>query len=63
MHDKAMETAQACIRIAPDMSDGYLFLGIAQCMKGMKAEGVKNMQKAKELGHEQAQALIEKYGK
>ena len=63
MRDEAIETAQACIRIAPDMSDGYLFLGIAQCMKGMKAEGVKNMQKAKELGHEQAQALIEKYGK
>ena len=63
MRDEAIETAQACIRIAPDLSDGYLFLGIAQCLKGMKAEGVKNMEKAKELGHDQAQELIDKYGK
>ncbi len=63
MRDEAIETAQACIRLAPDLSDGYLFLGIAQCLKGMKDEGVKNMQKAKELGHDQAQELIEKYGK
>jgi hypothetical protein len=32
-------------------------------MKGQKAEGVKHLQKAKELGDKQADALIEKYGK
>jgi len=63
MRDEAEKTAQECINVAPDLSDGYLFLGIAQCLKGNKTEGVKNMQKAQELGNDQAPALIEKYGK
>ena len=60
-YDEAMETARACIRLAPDHSDGYLFLGLAQCLKGQKTEGLQNLQKAKELGDPQADALIEKY--
>ena len=63
LYDEAMETARQCIEIAPEHSDGYLFLGLAQCLKGQKAEGVKNLQKAKELGDNQADGLIEKYGK
>ena len=61
--DDAIETAQECIRIAPDYSDGYLFLGIAQCLKDQKAEGIKNLQKARELGDPQADTFIEKYSK
>ena len=38
-------------------------MGLAQCLKGEKAEGVKNLQKAKELGDAQADDLIEKYSK
>lgn len=63
LYDEAMETAKQCIEVAPEHSDGYLFLGLAQCLKGQKAEGVKNLQKAKELGDSQADGLIEKYGK
>lgn len=63
LYDEAMETARQCIDVAPDHSDGYLFLGLAQCLKGQKAEGVKNLEKAKELGDAQADGLIEKYGK
>ena len=63
LYDEAMETARQCIEVAPEHSDGYLFLGLAQCLKGQKAEGVKNLQKAKELGDDQADGLIEKYGK
>lgn len=63
LHDDAIASAKECIRLAPEHSDGYLFLGLAQCLKGQKAEGVKNLQKAKELGDEQADALIEKYAK
>jgi tetratricopeptide (TPR) repeat protein len=63
LYDEAMETARQCIAIAPDHSDGYLFLGLAQCLKGQKAEGVKNLEKAKDLGDEQATGLIEQYGK
>ena len=61
--DEAIETATECIRLFPDSSDGYLFLGLAQCLKGDKALGVVNLLKAKDLGDAQADVLIEKYGK
>ena len=63
LYDDAIASAQEVIRIAPDNSDGYLFLGVAQCLKGQKAEGVKNLEKADEMGDPQAAALIEKYSK
>lgn len=63
LYDEALETAQECIRIAPDHSDGYLFLGIAQCMKDKKEEGIKNLKKAKEMGDPQADGLIERFSK
>ena len=61
--DDAVSTARECIHVAPQLSDGYLFLGLAQCLKGQKADGLQNLQKAKELGHDQAQSLIDKYAK
>lgn len=63
LFDEAMETARESIRQRPDYSDGYLFLGLAQCLKGQKEEGVKNLLKAKELGDPQADMLIDKYSK
>lgn len=63
MHKEAMETAQQLIRMSPDFSDGYLFLGLAQCLTNQKAEGTKNLNKAKELGNDQAQSFIDKYAK
>ena len=61
MHKEAIETSQQLIRMAPELSDGYLFLGLAQCLTNNKSEGAKNLNKAKELGNEQAQSLIDKY--
>ena len=61
MYDQAIVTAQECIQVDPDNSDGYLFLGLAQCLKGQKAEGIANLQKARDLGDAQAEGLIEKY--
>ena len=61
LYDQALATAKECIALDAQNSDGYLFLGLAQCLKGEKAEGIKNLQKAKELGDTQADALIEKY--
>ena len=61
MYDEAIATAKECITLNDNNSDGYLFLGLAQCLKGEKAEGIKNLQKAKELGDPQADGLIEKY--
>ena len=63
LYDEAIETANECIRIAPDYSDGYLFLGIALCQKGQKAEGLQNLRKAKEMGDPQADTLIERFSK
>ena len=61
--DQAIETASECIRLFPDSSDGYLFLGLAQCLNNNKVQGVGNLLKAKDLGDAQADTLIEKYGK
>lgn len=59
--DNAEATAKECISIDPNISDGYLFLGLAQCLKGNKESGLDNLKKAKELGDPQADGLIEKY--
>lgn len=61
LYDDAIATAQECIAIDANNSDGYLFLGLAQCLKGDKASGITNLQKAKDLGNPQAEALIAKY--
>ena len=61
LFDDAEATAKECIAIDPNNSDGYLFLGLAQCMKGDKQSGLENLRKAKELGDPQADGLIEKY--
>lgn len=61
LYDDAMKTAQESIEINPEDSDGYLFLGLTQCLKGNKKEGLPNLQKAKDMGNTQAEALIEKY--
>jgi tetratricopeptide (TPR) repeat protein len=63
MVDEAIASAKECIRLAPDYSDGYLFLGLSLIEKKNKEEGIKNLKKAKELGDTQADALIEKYSK
>ena len=63
LKDEAIATAKECIEANPNLSDGYLFLGLAQCNNGQKAEGLKNLQKAKELGDPQAQDLIDRYSK
>lgn len=62
MLDEAIEQANEIIKTDATNSDGYLFLGVAQCVKGNKTEGVSNLQKAKEMGDTQAQSLIDKYG-
>ena len=60
-YDAAIETSRESIAIDPNDSDGYLFLGLAQCLKGNKKEGIPNLQKSHDLGNPQAQALIQKY--
>lgn len=61
--EQAIKTAERCTEIAPEYGDGFLLLGLAQVRTGQKAAGLANMQKAKDLGNEQAQSLIDKYSK
>lgn len=61
LYDNAIATAKESITIDANDSDGYLFLGVAQCLKGNKKEGIPNLQKAKDMGNLQAEALIQKY--
>jgi tetratricopeptide (TPR) repeat protein len=63
MTDEAIASAREAVRLAPNEADGHLLLGIGLCVNGQKKEGLESLQKAKELGHEQAQSLIDKYSK
>ena len=60
-YDEAIATAGESSSIEPQGSDGYLFKGLAQCLKGDKKNGIPNLQKAKDLGDPQAEGLIQKY--
>ena len=62
LYDDAVQTARQLIALAPDHSDGYLFLGVAQCLQDQKAEGRQNLARAKALGDPQADTFLERYG-
>lgn len=59
--DQALESATQCLQLDPQSSDGMLMIGIVQCIKGNKQQGLQNLQKAQALGNGQAQSFIEKY--
>ena len=57
----ALESAEQSIALEPEYSDAYLIKGLAQIQLGDKKAGLETLNKANELGNEQAPALIEKY--
>ena len=61
--DEGMATAQLCMSRFPDYGDGHAVYGLAQILKGKKKEGIATLEKAKELGSEMAEPLMEKYAK
>lgn len=61
LYDEAAVTARQCIDSDPQATDGWLFLGYAQCLAGNKKEGIANLRKASELGDKQADKLIQKF--
>ena len=61
MHAEAEQSARECIRLDANSSDGYLLLGLALCQQGKKTEGLPQLQKAKELGNPQADAIIARF--
>ena len=59
--DAAIDAAKQAIKLKPDFAEAYLILGSAQCQNKQKEEGNKNIQKAKELGNQQADSFLEKF--
>lgn len=60
-HENAIAAAEGALRLSPDNSDALLIKGIVQCEQGQKADGRANIQKAKDLGNEQADTFLQKY--
>ena len=61
MKEEAFAAADNCVKMAPEYAEGYLLRGLAAVQQGRKKQGLDDLQKAKELGKEQAQSLIDKY--
>ena len=61
--DECIDAAEKCVQINPDLYDAYRIMGYAQIQKGDKTNGIKNINKAIELGDESAKQLLETYGK
>ncbi len=59
-YNEAISAATHCTELAPDYADGYLLLGLAQIENGLKADGIKNLEKAKELGDPRADEYLQK---
>lgn len=59
--DEAIETAEQLIKLSPKQSDGYLFIGLAQCLKGDKENGLQQLKKALEMGDPQAEDLMKRF--
>lgn len=61
MNDEAIASANKAILLDRRNADAYAILGVAQCAAGKKHEGILNLEEAKALGYEAADALINKY--
>jgi len=59
--DDAIKTTDLCIKAVPGYADPYIIKGIALIQKDNKKEAMECFEKAKELGDERAQGLIDKY--
>lgn len=62
-YDEGISAASRCIELAPEYADGYLLLGLLYKEKNMKAEAIKNLKKAEELGDKRAAGYLEKIKK
>ena len=59
--DQCIEAAQKCIELSTAYPDAYRILGYAQIQKGDKVSAKKNLERAKELGDETAQEIMDTY--
>lgn len=56
--EEAILAAKQAIALKDDYAEAYLVLGIAQCKNNQKAEGIANIEKAKNLGNPQADTFL-----
>ena len=61
MVEEAYTTANEVVTLDPQYDEAYLLRGLAQIQLGKKKEGLQDLNKALELGNQQAQQLIDKY--
>ncbi|MCM1312301.1 MAG: hypothetical protein NC206_10345 [Bacteroides sp.] len=61
--DGCIEAAKECVSLNPQQPDAYRIMGYAYLQKGDKAEAKKNLERAKELGDETAQEIMNQYMK
>lgn len=59
--EDAIKTSEMCIAIAPEYADPYIIKGIALAESGQRESAIETFNRAKELGDERADALMEKY--
>ncbi|MCD8261615.1 MAG: tetratricopeptide repeat protein [Bacteroides sp.] len=59
----AINSLDAAIKLDPENPGSYRMKGYSQIQLGMQSEGCSNLQKAKELGDEAAENLLEKHCK
>lgn len=59
--DECIDACQKAIILNPDIIDTYRILGYAQLQKGDKTSARQNLQKAIDLGDENAKSIMQKY--
>ena len=62
-NDESIEACNVVLRTNDKDTDALRILGFAQIQAGKKEEGKANLQKAIDLGDENAKEILEKYGK
>lgn len=63
LYDECIEACNNAIYLNPDIVDVYRLLGYAQLQKGDKETARQNIQKAIDMGDENAKSILEKYFK
>jgi len=61
MFDEAITVSQNLLEELPENPDCHRFIGLAYGEKGQKAKALEHLRKAKELGDESVESLIERY--
>lgn len=60
-YEEAIQAADICLERAPESTDAFIIKGLALIQSQKKEEGMQCLQRAKDLGDDRAQGLMEKY--